>query len=113
MAEHSATSGARKIDMAPKQGTPIHSKEGPKPFSGFYWVFTGCGMFVQNLGYPGVTPNSGLCVTVCEVDANGIPFIGNAYMSIGNVAPGNNSLLVYGGVNYDSNVDYRITASIV
>jgi hypothetical protein len=88
MAEHSATSGARKIDMPPKQGTPIHSKEGPKPFSGFYWVFTGYGWFTQNLGYPGVQPNSGLCVTVCEVDANGIPFVGNAFMYIGNVAPG-------------------------
>jgi hypothetical protein len=45
--------------------------------------------------------------------ASGNPFIGNAGMSIGNVAPGNGFVDVHGSVDYGTNLNYRITVSIV
>jgi hypothetical protein len=112
--KHQKTSGAREFDKRPLKGTPIQPKEGIKPFSGYFWSLNGHGPFVQNLAYPGTQPDWNFCVTICEIDiGSGRPYIGGAAMYIGNVAPESGNVLVYGHVDWDSDIQYRITVSAV
>jgi hypothetical protein len=116
MTKHDATSGLLPFDTTPVEGYEIKREGGVKPFAGFLYIFNGHGPFTQRLGFAGVVPNSGLAVTITEIDRNdasGNPFIGNAGMSIGNVAPGNGFVDVHGSVDYGTNLNYRITVSIV
>ena len=84
------TSGHPPISHEHVMGTPITTTAGVA-VPGFLYFFRGHGPFTRRLPFPGIGPNTGVCVSICEIDrldATGKPFIGNAAMSIGNVAPG-------------------------
>ena len=114
--KHDQTSGVRPFDTKLIKGHKITQEGGVKPFAGFLYIFRGHGPGTQRLSFPGVVPNSGLAVTITEIDrpdATGLPFIGNAAMGIGNVAPGTDVVDVHWLVDYDTDLNFKITVSIV
>jgi hypothetical protein len=114
MTHDSEGSGLRVYNTTPANGVEIKSELGAA--AGFLYVFRGHGPFTHNLGFTGITPNSALAVTVTEIDrpdATGKPFIGNAAISIANVAPGTNAVNVHGLVDFGTDLNYRITVASV
>jgi hypothetical protein len=117
--KHDQTSGVRPFDTKPIQGHKIKQEGGVKPFIGYLYHFRGHGPFTWRLSFPAtpaVGPDNAYAVSITEVDRNdptGRPFIGNAGMSIGNVAPGDGIVDVHGLVDYDTDLNYRIAVVAV
>lgn len=67
------------------------------------------GVFTLSFSVPRVTPSSVVMVSMCELGGQpGTPFIGDATMTVHNVAPDNNQVHVRGEVNWDSTLSVRI-----
>lgn len=66
-------------------------------------------IFTETIPMPGITPGNNVVASLTEVDVNGNPFIGNAAMKIYNVAPRNGDIQVRGEVDWDEDIDIRIS----
>lgn len=67
------------------------------------------GTFTLTFSLPGVTSNSVVMVSMAELDGGNQPFIGDATMTVHNVAPGHESVRVRGEVDWDSDLPVRIS----
>jgi hypothetical protein len=69
------------------------------------------GAFQQELSFGPVTPQSAVFVSISEIgDINGqvVPFQGAASLSIDNVVPGPQNVIVRGSIGWDSDIDVRL-----
>ncbi|MFJ4909018.1 hypothetical protein ACIQCR_19590 [Streptomyces sp. NPDC093249] len=67
------------------------------------------GVFTLSFSVPGVTPNSVVMVSMCELGGQSrTPFIGDATMTVHNVAPDNGQVHVRGEVDWDSTLSVRM-----
>ena len=66
-------------------------------------------IFTTTIPMPGLTPGNNVVASLTEIDVNGNPFIADATMKIYNVAPGNGDIQVRGEVDWDEDLDIRIS----
>jgi hypothetical protein len=70
------------------------------------------GMFTVTFDAPGVTPDNNVVASITEVDGllgMGIPIVGDAVMTIHNVAPYEDRIIVRGTVNWHTDLWVRVT----
>lgn len=68
--------------------------------------------FIHRINWVGLTPSSVVMASVAEVGLIGgahVPFIGNAHVWIKAVAPANGFVMVRGYVDWDRDLDIRIS----
>ena len=79
-----------------------------RPASAFSYDLGIHGTFTLNFSVPGVTPSSVVMVSMTEINANGQPFVGDATVTVHNVAPGNGNVRLRGEVDWDSDLSVRV-----
>ncbi|MFE4589796.1 hypothetical protein [Streptomyces laurentii] len=90
----------------PLRVTPV--SESPNQFTYIYNLGIN-GLFTLAFSVPGVTRDSVVMVSMCELDGQtGAPFIGDATMTVHNVAPDDGQVHVRGEVNWDSALSVRM-----
>jgi hypothetical protein len=109
MSEYDGTSGVHRFDMTPLETESIPREGSITPFAVVFRHLNVHGPFTHRFNARGVVPDTAVTASITEVDANRKPFIGNAGMAIGNVAPGDGFVDVHGQVDYDRNVTVRVT----
>ncbi|WP_242903321.1 hypothetical protein [Actinomadura terrae] len=78
-------------------------------------VFTGTATFTTHgqvilTATSGVfTPNSRVTASITELDANGVPFIGAARLTIHNVSPFQGGVRVWANIEWGSNLRVRVS----
>jgi hypothetical protein len=102
-----------------KEGMPESRAIETTNVSSIFWAFndrTMHGIDTKNFVFPGTIVNSlsQVAVSICELDSNGIPFIGDANMSILNVAPRpDGSIDVRWSVDWPTDLRVRLNFIIV
>jgi hypothetical protein len=66
-------------------------------------------MFTHEITAPGCHPGRNAVASICEINPDGVPFMGNAGMKIYNVMPGNNVVWVRGEVDWDEPINVRVS----
>jgi hypothetical protein len=115
MIKEHETSGVRECEVMPV-GQKLSETQAVAGFPGFFWVQRGHGQFVQRFPFAGAHETRAFAVNICEVDRkflDGHPFIGDAPMSVGNVAPGNGHVDLWYTIGYDRDIAYRIMIQAV
>ncbi|MCX4750495.1 hypothetical protein OG455_34145 [Kitasatospora sp. NBC_01287] len=90
----------------PLQVTPVTAAQ-----TGTYIYDLGIhGVFKLTFTVPGVTSDSVVMVSMTEL-ANGsnLPFVGDATLTVHNVAPGNGTVQLRGEVDWDSDLSVRVS----
>ncbi|WP_242889488.1 hypothetical protein [Actinomadura litoris] len=78
-------------------------------------VFTGTATFVThgqvilNATSGSFTPNTRVTASIVELDANGVPFIGAARLTIHNVQPYQGGVRVWANIEWGSNLRVRVS----
>ena len=117
------------VEDGPAGGTVVEAKEGgPQAeaigstnVSSIFWAmnngFSARGTVARNFRFSApvvVNAQSQVAVSVCERDSNGNPFVGNAHMSVLNVAPRNDgSVDVRWNVGWETLLPVRLNFIIV
>jgi hypothetical protein len=122
-----STYSSEDVEETPGAGAIAEAKEGALEsraisqtnVSSIFWAFsnrTGRGTPTANIPVAApivVNPFSQVSVSICERDSNGNPFIGDAHMSILNVAPRNGSVDVRYRVDWPNSLSLRLNLVIV
>ncbi|TDC27982.1 hypothetical protein E1265_00085 [Streptomyces sp. 8K308] len=81
-------------------------------FADFRW--SGEFLHTETLPTSQVNAFSQVAVSICELNADGVPFIGNARLQVYNVAPhGDGRIIVRGNVEWDKDLNVRLNYIIV
>ncbi|MBT2385449.1 hypothetical protein [Streptomyces sp. ISL-11] len=73
---------------------------------------TGHGSFVKPINSPASFKTSSIVASICELDANGNPFVGSARMTVHNVAALDGRYDVWVNIEWPSNLTYRLTVLV-
>jgi hypothetical protein len=83
----------------------------PAPAQTATFDFSHHGGFQQQLNFGQVTPQSAVFVSISEIGViNGqlVPFQGAATLSVDNVVPGPQNVIVRGNIGWDSDINVRL-----
>jgi hypothetical protein len=69
-------------------------------------------IFNTDVGAPGVRPNSHAVASLTEIGPPDNPFMGSASMKVYNVAPGIDRVFVRGEIDWDDDLDIRVTVLV-
>jgi hypothetical protein len=107
------------VGAGTKEGGPRAEAIGTTNVSSIFWFISdrrGRGTPIANVPVPApivVNSASQVAVSICERDASGTPFVGDAQMSILNVAPRNGSIDVRYRVDWPDQLNLRLNFVIV
>ncbi|WP_411145558.1 hypothetical protein [Streptomyces sp. x-80] len=89
---------------------PIQVVPASAALSGAFFADIGIhGLFTLSFSIPSVTNANVVMVSMTELGgSSNLPFIGDATMTVHNVAPGNGIVQVRGEVDWDSNLSTRV-----
>ncbi|QXJ24705.1 hypothetical protein AGRA3207_006082 [Actinomadura graeca] len=100
--------GLPTVDASIETGAEDLAESTRAVFTGFAF-FNTRGQVILNATSGAFTPSTRVVVSIVEVDANNVPFIGSARMTIHNVRPYQGGVHVWANIEWDSNLRVRAT----
>jgi hypothetical protein len=111
LAESSATGQLVVPDekvWVPKQKPTLRLQPFEAAFFSAWHVYSGNGVFNIKYEDGSMNVNSNVVVSISEMTTNDTPFIGNAPMSVANVAPFNNGTWVKVNIGWDKPLRFQL-----
>jgi hypothetical protein len=63
----------------------------------------------EHVPFPGVTPQSIVVGSITEIDADGLPFVGQATIELHNVAPRDGVVDIVAAIRWDTSLRTRVS----